>query len=131
MLSIALLGSLARLTPRVFAWWLAVALGGTFALFGSARPAHAEAPPSGLDASLVENVRSLALANTPATGGLRVELEIGSLDPRLHLAPCQRIEPYLPTGMRLWGKARIGLRCREGAVPWNVYLPITVKVYGR
>ncbi|MGZ5206503.1 MAG: flagellar basal body P-ring formation chaperone FlgA, partial [Caldimonas sp.] len=41
------------------------------------------------------------------------------------------IEPYLPAGMRLWGKARVGLRCKVGPTPWNVYLPITVKVWGR
>ncbi len=44
----------------------------------------------------------------------RVEIEVGRLDPRLKLAPCQRVEPYLPTGTRLWGKARIGLRCTLG-----------------
>ncbi len=30
----------------------------------------------------------------------------------------------------MWGKTRIGLRCTQGPSPWNVYLPITVKVYG-
>jgi len=33
--------------------------------------------------------------------------------------------------VRLWGKARIGLRCKTGPTPWNVYLPVTVKVFGR
>ncbi|MEO8836775.1 MAG: flagellar basal body P-ring formation chaperone FlgA, partial [Caldimonas sp.] len=64
-------------------------------------------------------------------GTARVEVVVGQLDPRLHLAPCERIEPYLPANMRLWGKARIGLRCKEGRTLWNVYLPITVKVWGR
>jgi Tfp pilus assembly protein PilN len=31
----------------------------------------------------------------------------------------------------LWGKSRIGLRCTQGRTPWNVYLPIVVKVWGR
>ena len=61
----------------------------------------------------------------------RVEVVVGQLDPRLHLAPCDRIEPYLPPNVRLWGKSRIGLRCKEGRTAWNVYLPITVKVWGR
>ena len=51
--------------------------------------------------------------------------------PRLHLAPCARIEPYLPPNLRLWGKSRIGLRCKEGPTLWNVYVPIVVKVWGR
>ena len=64
-----------------------------------------------------------------APGALRVEIEAGRLDPRLRLAPCERIEPYLPPGARAWGRSRIGLRCVQGSTPWNVYLPVTVKVF--
>jgi flagella basal body P-ring formation protein FlgA len=56
---------------------------------------------------------------------------VGQLDPRLHLAPCLRVEPYLPAGSRLWGRTRIGLRCTQGSAAWNVYLPVTVKLFGR
>jgi flagella basal body P-ring formation protein FlgA len=59
----------------------------------------------------------------------RVQVELGTLDPRLKLAPCDRIEPYLPSGARPWGPTRIGLRCAEGSVRWNVSLPVTVHVY--
>ena len=55
---------------------------------------------------------------------------MGALDPRLRLAPCQRIEPYLPTGTRLWGRTRLALRCMVGPSRWNVFLPITIKAYG-
>ena len=99
-----------------------------------ARPAIAqEAASSGLDAGLEQQVRQLALDGSHAAtpGAPRVEVLVGQLDPRLRLAPCQRIEPYLPEGTRPWGKSRIGLRCTQGSVKWNVYLPITVKVYGR
>ena len=61
---------------------------------------------------------------------LRPEVVIGSLDPRLQLAPCGRIEPYLPKGAQLWGRTRIGLKCMEGPVGWNVFLPVTVKAWG-
>jgi len=61
---------------------------------------------------------------------LRLEVEVGQLDDRLRLAPCSRVEPYLPTGLRLWGRTRIGLRCLEGQVRWNVFLPVTVKAWG-
>jgi len=97
-------------------------------------PAEAqEAAAGGLDASLEQQVRQLALAGSQAAtpGAPRIEVLVGQLDPRLRLAPCQRIEPYLPEGTRPWGKSRIGLRCTQGSVKWNVYLPITVKVYGR
>lgn len=85
-----------------------------------------------LEAGLAQQVRQLALAGTRQAGpGLRVEIEVGRLDARLRLAPCERVEPYLPAHTRLWGKARIGLRCTQGPSRWNVYLPIAVKVYGK
>lgn len=61
---------------------------------------------------------------------LRPEVVIGSLDSRLQLAPCGRIEPYLPSGTQLWGRTRVGLKCVEGPVAWNVFLPVTVKAWG-
>lgn len=61
---------------------------------------------------------------------LRPEVVMGQLDSRLRLAPCARVEPYLPTGTRLWGRSRIGLRCLEGRVRWNVFIPVTVKAWG-
>jgi flagella basal body P-ring formation protein FlgA len=95
-------------------------------------PAEA-APSSGLEAGLEQQVRALAMGGaTHAPEGVsRIEVVVGQLDSRLHLAPCAKIEPYLPNGTRLWGKSRIGLRCLQGATLWNVYLPITVKAYGR
>ncbi len=61
---------------------------------------------------------------------LRMEVVVGALDARLRLAPCARIEPYLPAGARLWGRSRLGLRCSDGPVRWNVFLPLTVKAWG-
>lgn len=110
------------------------------------RAAQAQAAAGdAVDAALVDQVRELALLATQQTAGIgappagdagaignpmRFDVVVGALDPRLKLAPCQRIEPYLPPGTRLWGKARIGLRCTQGVRAWNVYLPITVRVYG-
>jgi flagellar basal body P-ring formation protein FlgA len=110
-----------------FAAWLCACLHGVVLAQG----ASAE-PASGLDAGLEHQVRQLALEGTHAgaTGMPRVEVTVGQLDARLRLAPCQRVEPYVPDGMRLWGKSRIGLRCVQGPTKWNVYLPITVKVFG-
>ena len=62
---------------------------------------------------------------------LRMEVQMGQLDSRLRLAACARVEPYLPAGSRLWGRTRLGLRCVQGSVPWNVFLPITVRAYGQ
>lgn len=61
--------------------------------------------------------------------GLRVSSEIGSLDPTLRLAPCEVAEPYLPAGTRPWGSIRIGLRCTQGPVRWNVFVPAHIRVH--
>lgn len=98
-----------------------------------AMSAHASDAAPGPEANLEQQVRQLALAGTrnlPA-GVSRVDIQVGQLDPRLHLAPCQRIEPYLSPGTRLWGRSRIGLRCTQGPSAWNVFLPVTIKIYGR
>jgi flagellar basal body P-ring formation protein FlgA len=84
-----------------------------------------------LDDSVTQRVQSLANeASQRAAAGLRVEVRVGQLDPRLKLAPCANVQPYLPLGMKLWGHARIGLRCADAGVRWNVFLPITVDVFG-
>ena len=127
MLSIALLAPLARVAPRRLAWGFLVVCG----LLVAALPANAEEPAPTLAAGLLDQVRSLALDKAAAPTAARVEVVVGQLDPRLHLAPCERIEPYLPANVRLWGKSRIGLRCTQGRTAWNVYLPIVVKVWGR
>ena len=134
MLSIVLLSPLARVAPDAVARRLLRLLGLAglvlFGLLGLAAPVGAEGGAA-LDASLLDDVRALALGKVGESGGSRVEVTLGQLDPRLRLAPCQGIEPYLPPGVRLWGKARIGLRCKVGTTPWNVYLPVTVRVFGR
>ena len=110
---------------------LAVKLLATFALFVyTTLPAAAQ--PVDVGAGLEQQVRDLALASTRggAAGTPRIEIVVGLLDPRLRLAPCTHVEPYLPEGVRLWGRSRIGLRCTAGSIKWNVYLPITVKVFG-
>jgi flagella basal body P-ring formation protein FlgA len=64
-----------------------------------------------------------------ATAGLRVEVTVGELDPRLQLAPCGRIEPFIAPGARILGRTSVGLRCTQGAT-WSVLLPVTVRIFG-
>jgi len=72
-------------------------------------------------------VESQASAGLPA--GARLEVTVGELNPRLQLAPCAQVEPFLPAHARLWGRSFIGLRCVQGAA-WSVQLPVTVRVFG-
>lgn len=91
----------------------------------------AAAPEGALDSDTLQRIQALGeqVGAGLAAGAVRVEIEPGRLDPRLRLAPCERIEPYLPAGARAWGRSRIGLRCVQGPSAWNVYLPVTVKVF--
>jgi flagellar basal body P-ring formation protein FlgA len=60
--------------------------------------------------------------------GARIEVEVGELDSRLHLAPCAQVQAYLPANARAWGRTRVGLRCTQGEKLWNVSVPVVVRV---
>ena len=91
-------------------------------------PAGAQA--SVLTPALAEQVRELVTSRVVGPATPRVEVQIGQLDPRLRLAPCDAADAYIPQGTRLWGRSRVGLRCVQGATRWNVYLPLTIDVFG-
>lgn len=74
--------------------------------------------------------QTLATQAARAEHPLRLQATLGALDRRLRLAPCARVEVYLPPGQRLWGNTRVGLRCLEGPTRWNVTLPVTVQALG-
>lgn len=100
--------------------------------------AHAQASPVGESGVLQAYVQTLlhdqALPQADSSkksAPWRVEVVLGQLDPRLKLAPCDKVKAYVPAGMRLWGNTRVGLRCEQGAVRWNVYWPVSVKVWGQ
>lgn len=96
-------------------------------------PAFAQDEPGYTpDNALLKQVETMArngAAAATAEQGVRVEVKVGKLDPRLKLAPCLRIEPYLPPGLPILGATRMGLRCTQGAKLWNVSLPIQVSVW--
>ncbi|MEY8875567.1 MAG: flagellar basal body P-ring formation chaperone FlgA, partial [Leptothrix sp. (in: b-proteobacteria)] len=91
----------------------------------------APAPAAANSTLPMAEVLSLARSQAQAPVGSRIEVVPGQLDPRLRLAPCERIQAYLPAGSRPWGQTRVGLRCTAGPVAWNVYMPVTVKVWGQ
>jgi len=95
-----------------------------------AQPAGAEPTAAQAVVASAQQWLDQALARQDLPLPLRTEVVLGTLDPRLKLAPCQRIEPYLPPGTRLWGATRLGLRCVQGVRAWNVFVPVTVKAFG-
>lgn len=97
--------------------------------------AQAQAPGSGVapeyfDATQRWLDEAVATIRPSESAPLRMEVQVGELDRRLNLAPCARVEPYIPVGTQLWGKTRLGLRCLEGTAKWNVFLPVTIRAYG-
>lgn len=116
---------------------LGVATAVAFSLAASLQAAIAQpqepVPAAAVDAGLAQQLQRLASDSASSALGkgvpIRVEVELGQLDPRLKLAPCEQIHPYLPTGVRPYGRTRIGLRCMQGTTRWNVYLPVTVKLF--
>ena len=83
--------------------------------------------------ALGERITALARegARQAVATPVRVVVEVGQLDPRLKLAPCQKVEPYLPAGLPAWGRTRVGLKCVQGPKLWNVSLPVMVHVWSR
>lgn len=119
--------SVALLRAWLWAWVAAVA--------SLALPAFAQGDT--LQATIEEFVRTQSNTGASTAQALeedkprRVQVELGQLDPRLKLAPCEKVRAYVPTGVPLWGRSRVGLRCEQGVTRWNVFWPVTVKVYGQ
>ena len=116
--------------PRLAGVALAVLALGAPAAFAQDEPGYAP------DSALLKQVETMARTGASAATaeqaqGVRVEVKVGKLDPRLKLAPCQHIDTYLPPGLPILGATRMGLRCTQGAKLWNVSIPIQVSVYAQ
>lgn len=99
----------------------------------AAQPVGSDA--SGADAlgAYVQDLLAKQQTTLKATVGQkpwRIEVVLGQLDPRLKLAPCSKVQPFMPAGSPMWGRTRVGLRCEQGPVRWSVFWPVTVKVWG-
>ncbi|HXW65625.1 MAG TPA: flagellar basal body P-ring formation chaperone FlgA [Burkholderiaceae bacterium] len=60
---------------------------------------------------------------------LRAEISVGEIDPHLRLTPCERVEPFLRAGSRLWGRSFVGYRCLQHP-GWTISVPVMVRLYG-
>jgi len=63
------------------------------------------------------------------TAGLpgQVQIKIGPIDPRLNVAECSALDPFIPSGSRLWGKTTVGIRCLAPS-KWTIYISTSVHV---
>lgn len=102
-----------------------LALGALVMVGTSAAQASFEPDAASTEAALAL-LRQSAAALAPA--GARIAATAGTLDARLRLAACARVEPYLVAGLPSWGATRVGLRCTSGPVSWRAFLPVQVQV---
>jgi len=81
-------------------------------------------------AAAAEEIRRFAAAEVARSQpGLRAEITVGEIDPRLRLAACEQTEVFLRPGGRLWGRSFVGYRCRQRP-GWSISVPVTVRLYG-
>ncbi|CAM2190095.1 flagella basal body P-ring formation protein FlgA [Burkholderia cepacia] len=102
---------------------------------GSANPAPAANPTNAAQPATPpgqqdpESIRRAALAFLQQQiAGLpgKTTATVTTAFPR-GLAACTTLEPFMPTGARLWGRTTVGVRC-AGERPWTVYLQAKVTV---
>jgi len=78
--------------------------------------------------SIKDTARNYVLNQTTADPD-QVEINIGTIDPRLHLPRCdQSLEAYKSPGARLLGNTSIGIKC-TGSTPWKLYVPVKISIY--
>ncbi|MBU0688784.1 MAG: flagellar basal body P-ring formation protein FlgA [Gammaproteobacteria bacterium] len=71
---------------------------------------------------------ALAFAQTQSKDQLgEVHIEVTAIDRRLKLAPCTKLQAFLPAGAKLIGKTSIGVRCADQP-GWSVFLQADIKV---
>ncbi|SAK42860.1 flagellar basal body P-ring biosynthesis protein FlgA [Caballeronia calidae] len=56
----------------------------------------------------------------------KVEITVTPVFPR-GLAACSALDPFMPTGARLWGRMTVGVRC-IGERPWTLYVQARVSI---
>ncbi len=96
---------------------------------GSANAANAAQPATPPGQQDPESIRRAALAFLQQQiAGLpgKTTATVTTAFPR-GLAACTTLEPFMPTGARLWGRTTVGVRC-AGERPWTVYLQAKVTV---
>jgi flagella basal body P-ring formation protein FlgA len=76
-----------------------------------------------------ESIRAAALAFLQQqAAGLpgKIEITVTPVFPR-GLAACTALDPFMPTGARLWGRVTVGVRC-VGERPWTLYVQARVSI---
>ncbi|NPT55681.1 flagellar basal body P-ring formation chaperone FlgA [Paraburkholderia elongata] len=93
------------------------------------RPAAVAQPAPLAGQQDAEAIRSAALTFLQQqSAGLpgKVDITVAPAFPR-GLAACAMLEPFMPSGARLWGRMTVGVRC-AGERPWTIYLQARISL---
>jgi flagella basal body P-ring formation protein FlgA len=92
-----------------------------------AQPAAASGVPAGWEDGEAIRQAALAFLQQQAQGlPGNVNITVNQVFPR-GLAACASLEPFMPTGSRMWGRTMVGVRC-IGDRPWTLYVQAHVSV---
>jgi len=112
-----------NLTPNLNALYMKLLQIGLFCLITSTL---ANATDSSSTREILEAVEAFVHSETRDLPG-RVVIKPGKPNSRRALQPCQQLEPFLPTGGRIWGRFSVGVRCHDDAI-WTLYIPVEIEV---
>lgn len=107
-------------------WLPAVALSMMLAMMALA-PAARSATPAPLSGSARPVIEQFLLTQTAGLPG-KVSITIDT-PPSGTLPPCEALEPFIPSGARLWGRVSVGVRC-SASQPWTRYVQAYIAVEG-
>jgi flagella basal body P-ring formation protein FlgA len=86
------------------------------------------AAPTGQEDGNAIRAAALAFLQQQAVGlPGQVSISVRPAFPR-GLAACDALQPFMPSGARLWGQTTVGVRC-TGAHPWTVWLQAHVSIH--
>lgn len=87
-------------------------------------PARSAAPLSGSARPAIEQFLLSQTAGLPGKVAISIDTPLSGA-----LPPCEALEPFLPSGARLWGRVSVGVRCSANQ-PWTRYVPAYIAVVG-
>lgn len=111
-------------TRRSLHWQLAAALPVILVLAAFASAVHSATPLllSGYARPVIEQFLATQTAGLPGRVRISIDTPLSG-----DLPPCDALEPFLPSGSRLWGRVSVGVRCNAGQ-PWTRYVQAYIAV---
>ena len=105
-------------------WQLVLAMMMLMATFAPMARSATPAPLTGAARPVIEQFLWVQTAGLPGKVSFTIDTPVSGA-----LPPCDVLEPFLPSGARLWGRVSVGVRCNTNQ-PWTRYVQAYIKVVG-